>query len=122
MYAHERYIHIRFYGEVGDEILINYLDKAFLIPAFRSKDQLVDYLEVTKFLFTTPGLFRFCSTLNNRCETWPRQKDRKVAVLAPENIVQLAGLTGGVFVQELLSLEHAPQHRFFQSKGDALEW
>jgi len=121
-HKNEFYIHVRFFSLIDDEILMEYFDEVFVIPEFRSKYLLVDYSEVTVFKFTAPGVFTFCNKLNDGFEAWQRQKGRKVAILAPENIVVLAGLTGRVFVQELLSLEHAPHHKFFQSKADALEW
>ena len=76
-HAHERYIHVRFFGQVNDEILIKFLDKSFLTPAFGSKDQLVDYSEVTRFRFTAPGAFKYCEKLNDRCKAWPLQKKKE---------------------------------------------
>ena len=121
-HVHEHYIHIRFIGDVDDDMLLRYLDDIFLIPETGSKDQLVDYPEVTGLLLTAAGIFEFCNTLNDHCEAWPRHEDKKVAVIAPRNVALLAILTGRIFLSEILSTRHIPQYEFFLSEADAIKW
>jgi len=121
-YGHKQYIHIQFFGEIGDEALMKYLDDAFLIPAFGSKDQLADYSDVTKLLLTTPGIFKFCRKINDYCKAWPHQHERKVAIVIPNKVAQFAGLMESIFLKEIQSLRHAPEHESFRSIAEALEW
>jgi len=62
-HVHEHYIHIRFIGDVDDDMLLRYLDDIFVIPETGSKDQLVDYSEVTGLFLTAGGIFEFAICL-----------------------------------------------------------
>ena len=112
-HAREHYIDINFFDQVDDETLMKYLDDVFLIPALESKNQVVDYSELTEFVLTREGIYKFCSKLNNRCEAWSLEKNRKIAVIVLGNIIELAGSMGRVFLSEILLLRNAPKYAIF---------
>ena len=137
----EQYIHVRFFGEVDDDALMKYqyivfrffgqvsdvtlamfLDDALVLTELEWKGQLVDYLEVTSFMMSAPGIFTFCNDIDNHYEKFPHLKARKLAIVTSESNVKDVVFIGSVFASEMRSLRNAPQIEFFKYKKDALDW
>ena len=111
------YISVNMSGRHDDQELIPYQDAIYSSPGFCTKDQLIDYTEVTDYAVTSGGLDHYTKRALKRLELLNARKDRKIALVPHSN--HQFGMSR-VFVA---FTENMPaNYQVFRTRAEAIAW